>query len=258
MAKSEKEKTVTKTTKKTAEKKTAAKSTAAKKVVAKKPAAKAAPSNANAKAKADKSKKAGAKKPAVKATTEKKVEAKKAVPKKVVAKKPAVKAVAEKKVEAKKVEAKKPAVKAAAKKPVAKKSTPKKKSKGAPVGHGVGRRKASVARVWLRKGKGVITINDRSFEHYFDTDSTRLAASTPMRLIPQASEYDISVNVSGGGLWGQADAVKLGISRALVKIHDGLRPELRKLGLLTVDSRLKERKKPGQPGARRKFQFVKR
>ncbi len=256
MAKSEKEKTVTKTTKKTAEKKTAAKSTAAKKVVAKKPAAKAAPSNAKAKADKPKkvtAKKAEPKKAAVKVTAEKKVAAKN-----VEAKKPAVKAVAEKKVEAKKVEAKKPAVKAAAKKPVAKKSTPKKKSKGAPVGHGVGRRKASVARVWLRKGKGVITINDRSFEHYFDTDSTRLAASTPMRLIPQASEYDISVNVSGGGLWGQADAVKLGISRALVKIHDGLRPELRKLGLLTVDSRLKERKKPGQPGARRKFQFVKR
>jgi small subunit ribosomal protein S9 len=149
----------------------------------------------------------------------------------------------------------KPAKKAAPKKL----AQAKKEWKGATLaGQGTGRRKKSIARVWLRKGSGKMTINGRSFEDYFDTEITRLAASTPMRLIDEAQEYDVEANIQGGGLWGQADALKLGIARALVLINEGLRPELRKHGLLTVDARNKERKKPGQPAARRKFQFVKR
>lgn len=182
---------------------------------------------------------ASTKKPAAK----KAAEPKKAAPKAVAAKTPVKKAAPKKAVAVKKVAAKKPA----------KKSTGIK-----PVGHGVGRRKKSIARVWLRRGKGTITINGRPFKEYFDTEITRLSASTPMRLVDEAQKYDVEANIRGGGLWGQADALKLGISRALLKINEGLRPELRKLGLLTVDARVKERKKPGQPGARRKFQFVKR
>lgn len=131
--------------------------------------------------------------------------------------------------------------------------------KNAPVAHGVGRRKASVARVWLRKnGKGQVTVNQRSFEEYFNTIEARKAALLPMKVVPAASGYDVEVNVSGGGITGQADAIKLGIARALVSIDEELRALLREHDLLTVDARVVERKKPGQRGARRKFQFVKR
>lgn len=133
-----------------------------------------------------------------------------------------------------------------------------KTSKNAPLAHGVGRRKSSVARVWLRKGKGSITVNHKPYREYFDTEVARLAAATPLNVYPHALNYDIVANVCGGGLHSQADAIKLGISRALLETNEELRPLLREHGLLTVDSRVKERKKYGQRGARRKFQFVKR
>ena len=128
----------------------------------------------------------------------------------------------------------------------------------APLAHGIGRRKSSVARVWLRAGKGAIVVNGKDFKEYFDTEVARLKASTPFRLMPAESQFDIVANVNGGGICSQADAVKLGIARAMVSVDENLRPLLRQHELLTVDSRIKERKKPGQKAARRKFQFVKR
>ncbi len=137
--------------------------------------------------------------------------------------------------------------------------TPKAKVRSvAPLAHGVGRRKSSVARVWLRAGKGAIVINGKDFKEYFDTEVTRLRASTPFRVLPVESQFDIEANVIGGGICSQADAVKLGIARAMVIVDERLRPALRQHDLLTVDSRVKERKKYGQKAARRKFQFVKR
>lgn len=128
----------------------------------------------------------------------------------------------------------------------------------APLAHGVGRRKSSIARVWLRAGKGAIVVNGKDFKDYFDTEITRLKASTPFRVLPAESQFDIEANVTGGGLYSQADAIKLGIARAMVTADERLRPALRQHDLLTVDSRVKERKKYGQKAARRKFQFVKR
>jgi small subunit ribosomal protein S9 len=127
-----------------------------------------------------------------------------------------------------------------------------------PVSSGTGRRKSSVARVWLRRGKGNLIINGIPFDKYFDTEISRLEAATPFRVTQEALRYDADVNVNGGGKEAQADAVKLGVSRALVALYENLRPVLREHGLLSVDSRVKERKKYGQKGARRKFQFVKR
>jgi small subunit ribosomal protein S9 len=129
----------------------------------------------------------------------------------------------------------------------------------APIAHGVGRRKSAVARVWLKRGKGKLTVNDKDHLQYFSTDLTRMTAVIPLKVYPQAANlYDIVANVSGGGFTAQADAVKLGIARALVELNEEIRPLLRQHDLLTVDSRIKERKKYGQKAARRKFQFVKR
>ena len=128
----------------------------------------------------------------------------------------------------------------------------------APLAHGVGRRKSSVARIWLRAGKGAIVVNGKDFKDYFDTEVARLKASTPFRLIPEQAQFDVEANVNGGGIYSQADAIKLGISRALLVTNEALRPTLREHNLLTVDDRVKERKKYGQKAARRKFQFVKR
>lgn len=134
-----------------------------------------------------------------------------------------------------------------------------KKSTTAPISQGVGRRKSSVARVWLRTGKGNFMVNGKEVLSYFDTEVSRANALAPWTYLPQLSkEYDIEVNVNGGGLHSQADAVKLGIARAVIEVRDDARDILRSEGLLTVDSRIKERKKYGQRGARRKFQFVKR
>jgi small subunit ribosomal protein S9 len=127
-----------------------------------------------------------------------------------------------------------------------------------PIAHGVGRRKAAVARVWLRHGKSGITVNGRTHTEYFDTDVERDTLLVPFSAVPTASGFSVEVTVYGGGKMAQADAIKLGISRALVEMDNAHRPALRENGLLTVDSRVKERKKYGQKAARRKFQFVKR
>ncbi len=138
-------------------------------------------------------------------------------------------------------------------------TTPKTKARtAAPVAHGVGRRKSSVARVWLRPGKGTIVVNGKDFKEYFDTEVTRLDASKVFRVMTTDITFDVEANVVGGGNSSQAGAVQLGIARALVAANEGLRPMLRQHDLLTVDSRVKERKKYGQKAARRKFQFVKR
>lgn len=137
----------------------------------------------------------------------------------------------------------------------------KKKAKVAsqvPASHGVGRRKSSVARVWLRKGTGKMNVNGKNFNEYFDTDVARSEATTPFRVSQEAMKFDVEVNVGGGGKQSQAGAIKLGFARALVSLFESLRPVLRDFDLLTVDSRVKERKKYGQKAARRKFQFVKR
>ena len=144
------------------------------------------------------------------------------------------------------------------KKAETKPKTAAKPKAGAPISNGVGRRKSSVARVWLRKGKGAVTVNGKASDSYFDTDFNRAQISLPLSLIPKGLIYDIDVNVNGGGINSQAGAVKLGIARSLVKLDESMRIILRKFRLLTVDSRVKERKKYGQRGARRKFQFVKR
>lgn len=132
--------------------------------------------------------------------------------------------------------------------------TPK---KNAPLGHGVGRRKSAIARVWLRRGSGKIVVNNKQADSYFQTEMTRADVTRPFSVTPSAS-YDVFARVCGGGLCAQAGAVKLGIARALLDVDADLRPVLRQNDLLTVDSRNKERKKYGQRGARRKFQFVKR
>lgn len=139
---------------------------------------------------------------------------------------------------------------------MAKKSTAKASSQ--PALHGVGRRKASVARVWLRPGKGSIIVNGKEYSEYFSTDVTRAAVEVPFRVSSCADSVDAQINVVGGGITGQAFATQLGIARALLLGDETLRVLLRKHSLLTVDARLKERKKYGQKAARRKFQFVKR
>ncbi len=124
--------------------------------------------------------------------------------------------------------------------------------------HGVGRRKSSVARVWLKKGKGSIFVNGKESVKYFDTNLSRDMVKVPFKTVGIEKGFDVNVNVHGGGMVSQAGAVRLGISRALISFDGNLKPVLRKNGLLTVDSRIKERKKYGQKGARAKFQFVKR
>ena len=124
--------------------------------------------------------------------------------------------------------------------------------------HGVGRRKSSVARVWVKQGSGQIAVNGKAHVSYFDTDIARDCVVNPLRLTGLDKKLDIQVNVNGGGMMGQAGAVSLAISRAILENDESLRKVLRENNLLTVDARKKERKKYGQLGARRKFQFVKR
>ena len=121
-----------------------------------------------------------------------------------------------------------------------------------------GRRKSSVARVRFTKGKGAIVVNRRPLEEYFGRDTSKMVLKQPLELVGLGSQYDISVNVNGGGLSGQAGAIRHGIARVLEKIDADLRPRLKKAGMLTRDSREVERKKCGQPGARKNFQFSKR
>ena len=124
--------------------------------------------------------------------------------------------------------------------------------------YGTGRRKTSVARVFVRAGQGRILVNRRPFEDYFPRESLRLLVAQPLELAGLATQVDVKVNVAGGGLSGQAGAVRHGIARALLALNEKLRPQLRRAGFLTRDPRMKERKKYGQPGARKRFQFSKR
>ena len=123
---------------------------------------------------------------------------------------------------------------------------------------GTGRRKTSVARVRLSTGSGKVTVNGRAFETYFPTDSLRMVVQQPLTVTGTADKFDVRANVSGGGPAGQAGAVRHGIARALLLADAALRPSLKAEGLLTRDPRMKERKKYGQPGARKRFQFSKR
>jgi len=123
---------------------------------------------------------------------------------------------------------------------------------------GTGRRKTAVARVRLASGSGKITVNGRAFDNYFVLETQRSQASMPLTVTGTAEKFDARINVSGGGPTGQADAVRHGIARALLKFDAALRPSLKAGGLLTRDPRMRERKKYGQPGARKRFQFSKR
>lgn len=124
--------------------------------------------------------------------------------------------------------------------------------------YGTGRRKTSVARVWLRPGQGAITINRRPFEEYFSRETLRMIIAQPFQLTNTLGQFDVSVNVGGGGIAGQAGAIRHGIARALLAFDDTLRQTLKRAGLVTRDPRMRERKKYGQPGARKQFQYSKR
>jgi small subunit ribosomal protein S9 len=124
--------------------------------------------------------------------------------------------------------------------------------------YGTGRRKTSVARVFLRVGQGRILVNRRPFEDYFPRESLRLLVAQPLELTGTTAQLDVLANVRGGGLAGQAGAVRHGIARALLAFDEKLRTQLKRAGFLTRDPRMKERKKYGQPGARKRFQFSKR
>ena len=124
--------------------------------------------------------------------------------------------------------------------------------------HKIGRRKTSVARAYLSKGKGVYSINGKSLEEYFPTALLQYKINQPFTLTETLSSYDVKVNVYGGGINGQAESIRLAISRALCEINEEYRPMLKKEGLMTRDPRMVERKKFGQKKARKKFQFSKR
>lgn len=124
--------------------------------------------------------------------------------------------------------------------------------------HATGRRKNAVARVLLAPGTGKITVNGRTAEAYFTRETSVMLIRQPLELVERADKLDVTANVSGGGGSGQAGAVRHGVARALTGLDPELRPTLKKAGMLTRDSRKKERKKPGQPGARKKFQYSKR
>jgi small subunit ribosomal protein S9 len=124
--------------------------------------------------------------------------------------------------------------------------------------YGTGRRKSAVARVFLRPGSGEFKVNGRSFDQYFVTESQRSSAKQSLVSADAAATFNVIANVSGGGVNGQADAVKLGIARALMRFNSELRKKLKSEGLISRDARGKERKKYGQKGARKRFQFSKR
>lgn len=124
--------------------------------------------------------------------------------------------------------------------------------------YATGRRKTSVARVWLTPGEGNVTINKQSVDDYLKRETAKMIIRQPLELTETLGKFDIYVNVRGGGISGQAGAIKHGISRALLAVNPDFRPLLKKSGFLTRDSRVKERKKYGQPGARKRFQYSKR
>ena len=127
-----------------------------------------------------------------------------------------------------------------------------------PQNYGTGRRKSSTARVFLRSGKGSIVINGRSIDEFFGRETSRMIVRQPLELTKMTDKFDVSVTVEGGGITGQAGAIRLGIARALVEYNDTLKPELRKAGFMTRDAREVERKKVGLHKARRATQFSKR
>jgi len=122
----------------------------------------------------------------------------------------------------------------------------------------IGRRKAAIARVYLSEGKGTLTVNDKDFKEYFTTGTLQYIVQQPLNLLKVADKYDIKANLDGGGVKGQAEALRLGIARALVELNEEDKSALRTAGFLTRDPRQVERKKPGQPKARKRFQFSKR
>jgi len=124
--------------------------------------------------------------------------------------------------------------------------------------YGTGRRKSAVARVFLRPGTGKFTVNDKEHGVYFVTEQQRISAKRPLVLVEMSGNFDVLTTVRGGGVAAQADAIKMGISRALLEFNAELRKTLKTEGLLTRDARIKERKKYGQKGARARFQFSKR
>jgi small subunit ribosomal protein S9 len=121
-----------------------------------------------------------------------------------------------------------------------------------------GRRKVSIARVRMKPGTGEFSVNDRTLDEYFGRETSKMILKQPLEVVEQLGKVDISVNVCGGGMSGQAGAIRHGISRALLKLNPDYRPALKKAGFLTRDARSVERKKYGQPGARKRFQFSKR
>jgi small subunit ribosomal protein S9 len=124
--------------------------------------------------------------------------------------------------------------------------------------YGTGRRKTSTARVYLRPGDGNVQVNRKAFEAYFPNETLRMIIRQPLNLTETSSKFDVLVNVAGGGPAGQAGAIRHGITRALIEYNADLRPTLKQAGLVTRDPRIKERKKYGQKGARKRFQFSKR
>lgn len=124
--------------------------------------------------------------------------------------------------------------------------------------HTIGRRKASVARIYIKKGKGNISVNGKDYKEYFSVETLKYKLNQPFKIIDQEGKFDVNVKVNGGGINGQADAIKLAIARSLCEIDPENRPALKAEGLLTRDPRVVERKKPGQKKARKKFQWVKR
>jgi small subunit ribosomal protein S9 len=124
--------------------------------------------------------------------------------------------------------------------------------------YGTGRRKTSTARVYLRPGGGNVQVNRKPFDQYFPNETLRMIIRQPLQLTETATKFDVLVNVAGGGPAGQAGAIRHGITRALIEYNGDLRPALKQAGLITRDPRIKERKKYGQKGARKRFQFSKR
>lgn len=124
--------------------------------------------------------------------------------------------------------------------------------------YATGKRKTSIARVWLKEGNGLCVVNKRNFDEYFPLDMLKRIIMQPLALTDQKDKFDLYINVRGGGIAGQAGAIRHGISKALVEYDEELKAVLKKAGFLTRDARVKERKKYGQPGARKRFQYSKR
>jgi len=124
--------------------------------------------------------------------------------------------------------------------------------------YATGRRKESTARVWVKEGSGTIVVNGRTLDEYFGRETSKMILNQPLQILEQVGKVDVTVNVVGGGLSGQAGAIRHGLSRALCLLNPEFRTLLKKAGFLTRDARVVERKKYGQPGARRRFQFSKR